>query len=92
MPLTLDTIVSVSDDAVFRELEGEAVVLDLESGMYYGLDEVGTCVWRAIEPSGALSKALDSVLAEFDAERAAAEADLLELASTLIDKGLWTAA
>jgi hypothetical protein len=92
MALTLDQAVAVSEDAVFRELDGESVVLNLETGMYYGLDAVGTTVWRAIEPKGTLRQALERVLAEFDAEQAAAETDLLELAARLIDKGLWTAA
>lgn len=90
MPLTLDTIVSISDDAVFRELEGESVVLNLQTGTYYGLDEVGTRAWRAIEPKGALRQALDGVLQDFETAPATAEADLLELASALVDKGLWT--
>lgn len=90
--LTLDSIVAVSDDAVFRELDGESVVLNLETGQYYGLDEVGTRIWRAIEPKAALRKALECVIDEFDAERPAAEADLLELASALLAKGLWTLA
>lgn len=90
MPLTLDTIVSISDDAVFRELEGESVVLNLQTGMYYGLDEVGTRAWRAIEPKGALRQALDGVLQDFQTAPATAEADLLELAAALVDKGLWT--
>lgn len=91
-PLTLDQTVAVSEDAVFRELDGESVVLNLETGMYYGLDAVGTVIWRAVEPTGTLRQALARVLDEFDTEHAAAEADLLELASRLIEKGLWTAA
>lgn len=35
----------VSPDAVFRDLDGEAVILDLASGTYYGLNEVGTRIW-----------------------------------------------
>ncbi len=92
MAMTLDQAVVVSDDAVFRELDGESVVLNLETGMYYGLDAVGTTVWRAIEPKGTLRQALARVLDEFDTEQATAEADLLELATRLIEKGLWTAA
>ena len=92
MQLTLDSTVAVSDDAVFRELDGESVVLNLETGMYYGLDEVGTRAWRAVEPKGTLRQALDGILTSFDAEPGEAERDLLELASGLIDKGLWTAA
>jgi hypothetical protein len=91
MTLTLDQTVAVSEDAVFRELDGESVVLNLETGMYFGLDAVGTVIWRAIEPKGQLRQALERVLAEFDAEQAAAETDLMELAARLIDKGLWTA-
>ena len=89
MELTLDQTVSVSPDAVFRELDGEAVVLNLETGMYYGLDRVGTVIWRAVEPKGTLRQALARVVAEFETEPEAAEADLLELASHLLDKQLW---
>jgi len=92
MALTLDDAVTLSDDAVFRELDGEAVVLNLETGMYYGLDAVGTVIWRAVESSGTLRHALDRVLDQFTAERAAVEADLLELAGQLLEKGLWTRA
>lgn len=87
--LTLDSTVSVSDDSIFRELEGESVVLNLETGMYYGLDDVGTEIWRAMAPTGTLRHALDRVLAEFDTDPATAESDLLELAHRLVDKGLW---
>jgi len=67
MALTLDDAVTLSDDAVFRELDGEAVVLNLETGMYYGLDAVGTVIWRAVESSGTLRHALDRVLDQFTA-------------------------
>lgn len=90
--LTLDSIVAVSGDAVFRELDGESVVLNLETGLYYGLDEVGTRIWRAVDPMASLRIVLESVVAEFNTDRPAAEADLLELAAALLDKGLWTLA
>lgn len=90
--LTLDSIVAVSGDAVFRELDGESVVLNLETGLYYGLDEVGTRIWRAVDPKASLRIVLESVVAEFNTDRPAAEADLLELAAALLDKGLWTLA
>ena len=92
MSLTLDQTVAVSEDAVFRELDGESVVLNLETGMYYGLDAVGTVVWRAVDPKGTLRQALTRVVDEFETEPATAEADLLELASRLLEKGLWIAA
>src|SRR4051812_779748 len=35
---TLEHTVRVPDDVVFRELQGEAVILNLASSMYFGLD------------------------------------------------------
>ena len=91
MQLTLANSIAASDDAVFRELNGESVVLNLESGMYYGLDEVGTRVWQAAAPGATLADVLDCITAEFEVDRPSAERDLLELAGTLIGKGLWIA-
>jgi hypothetical protein len=89
--LTLANSIAASDDAVFRELNGESVVLNLESGMYYGLDEVGTRVWQLAAPGATLAQVLECVTDEFEVDRAIAEHDVLELAGTLIDKGLWIA-
>jgi hypothetical protein len=89
MALTLDQVVAVSEDAVFRELDGEAVVLNLETGVYYGLDTVGTTIWQAVGPHGTLRQAFDRVVADFAADPATVESDLIELAGNLLDKGLW---
>ena len=35
--------VSIPDDVVFRDLAGEAVILNLASGAYFGINEVGRC-------------------------------------------------
>ncbi|MBN1400973.1 MAG: PqqD family peptide modification chaperone, partial [Anaerolineae bacterium] len=40
--LSADARAEISPGTLFRELDGEAVLLNLESGHYYGLDEVGT--------------------------------------------------
>jgi hypothetical protein len=92
MSLTLDDTVAVSRDAIFRDINGEAVILDLEGGIYYGLDEVGTCAWRALESGGPLRLALDAIVRTFDVDAGTAERDLLDLAGVLIDKRLWTMA
>jgi len=90
MPVALDSSVAPSDDAVFRELEGESVLLNLETGMYYGLDEVGTRAWQLAAADGSLRAVRDALAEEYEAEPAVIEHDLLALADTLIGKGLWT--
>jgi hypothetical protein len=92
MSSTLDGKVSPSDNAVFRELEGESVLLNLETGMYYGLDVVGTRAWQLAAADGSLRSVRDRLLEEYDAEPAVIERDLLALADALVGKGLWNLA
>lgn len=89
MAIALDSTVAASDDAVFREMDGESVLLNLETGMYFGLDEVGTRVWRLAADNGSLRAVRERLVEEYDADPAAIERDLLALAETLVSKGLW---
>lgn len=86
--VSLDTRVAVSEDTVFRELDGEAVILQLESGMYYGLDPVGTRLWQLIDQHGQLRPVYDAALEEFDVEPAQLRNDLLVLVTDLVAKQL----
>ena len=90
MALVIDSTVSPSDDAVFRELEGESVLLNLETGMYYGLDAVGTRAWQLAAVAGSLRAVRDALVDEYDAAPDVIERDLLSLADALVGKGLWT--
>lgn len=89
MAIPLDSTVAPSDDAVFREMDGESVLLNLETGMYFGLDEVGTRVWRLAADNGSLRAVRERLVEEYDADPATIERDLLALAEALVSKGLW---
>ena len=78
----------VPDNVLFRELEGESVILDLDSEQYFGLDEVGTRMWRLITEAASIGAAFDELVAEYDVEAEVLGKDLSELIDTLLDKGL----
>ena len=86
--ISLDDRVAIHQDAVFRELDGEAVILQLEAGMYFGLDPVGTRLWQLIETHGQLRPVLEAALQEFDVSPDVLERDLIELVSRLSEKEL----
>jgi hypothetical protein len=88
MPLSLDSRVSVSDDAVFRELGGESVIVNLDSGIYYGLDPVGTRFWQLIDAHGQLNSVFEAALEEFDVEPERLQHDLLQLVTELVSRQL----
>jgi hypothetical protein len=86
--VTLDDRLDISSDVVSREIGGETMLLDLASGTYFGLDEVGGVIWAVLEGGGSLIEARDRVEQQFDAPRQVVEADLLALASRLVEQGL----
>jgi Coenzyme PQQ synthesis protein D (PqqD) len=87
---SLDTLVRVPKDVVFRELDGEAVILNLESGMYFGLDAIGTRIWRLVEEHGSLRAVWEAMQREFEAPGEALQSDLLTFINELSAKGLVT--
>lgn len=82
-----DTLVAVADHASC-ELGGEAVLLDLTTGVYYGLDPVGTHVWRLLQQPRSLRELRDLVIEEFDVDAERCEADLTAFLASLSEHGL----
>jgi hypothetical protein len=76
-------------DQVSVELEGEAVILGLADGVYYGLDPVGATVWALLEAGPhTVAQLRDAVTDEFEVDAPTAEADLIELVGTMLERGL----
>lgn len=89
---SLESSVAISDDVVYREVDQEGVILNLETGIYFGLDPVGTRIWQLIQEHGSLRKVFDVMLEEYDILAPALEADLLQLVRQLCAKGLGSVA
>jgi hypothetical protein len=88
MSPSFDHSVSVPDNVMFRELEGEAVILDLDAEAYFGLDEVGTRMWQRVTEEPSIEVAFEALAREYDVDPDTLRADLEELLETLIDRGL----
>ena len=88
MAPSLDAAFRIPDDVVFRELDGEAVVLNLDTGIYFGLDAVGTRIWRLIEERKPLRIVLDTLIDEYEASPDRLQSDLLAFVERLNGKGL----
>lgn len=85
---TLASKVTISSDAILREVEGESVLVDLRSESYFGLNEMGTRIWRLIEENGTLQTVFDSLLEEYDVEPDRLERDLSGIVAELAEAGL----
>jgi hypothetical protein len=79
---------TLSPQVMARQLGGETVVLDLRSGMYFGLDEVGSRVWQLIGQGGDLESICEALLAEYDVSAETLRQDVAALIDHLVDEGL----
>lgn len=88
MSTSFDQRVSVPDNVMIRELEGESVILDLDSESYFGLDRVGTRMWQLVTESPSIQSAYEVLIDEYDVEPDTLRDDLVELLETLRERGL----
>jgi len=86
--LTRDARLQIPEQVVTRQVGDETVLLNLESGTYFGLDPVGSRFLELLEVEGTLAAVLAKMLEEFDVTEAQLEADLLRLADEMLASGL----
>jgi hypothetical protein len=86
--LTLTDRISIPDVVVSRDLGGETVVLNLETGIYFDLDGVATDAWQAIQRTRSLQAVYDELLVSYDVDPEQLSADLLRLVNEMHSKGL----
>ena len=82
--------VEISKQILVRDLNGEAVILDLKSQRYFGLDEVGLVTWQLLSQHLDVEVVKEKMLEEFDVDLARLEEDLEVFLGRLEEEGLIT--
>ena len=71
-----EQVVARTDESLSATLDGEAVLLQPEAGMYYGMNEVATLLWERLEEPATVADLRAELRSEFDVEAAVADRDL----------------
>lgn len=93
MPSThafLEQPVTRSPQVLFQILDGEAVLLDMASEQYFGLDRVGTRIWHLLGEHDRLAPIHAALCEEYDAPPERIAQDLQALVDRLATAGLVT--
>jgi len=88
--LPLDTIVSKNERVPWRIIEGEAILVKVDSGEVIHLNEVAAEIWRIIDGKRKISEIVDHIQKDFDVDKEQAEKDTLEFIQSLSDINLVT--
>jgi hypothetical protein len=84
----LMTRVTVPESVLFRDLDGESVLLETGSGRYYGLDEVGTRMWNLLRQHGEIEAVCRDLLTEYDVPEERLRQDLHDFVEILASRHL----
>ncbi len=75
-------------NVLMRELDGEAVLLDLETGRYFGLNATGVRIWALLAAGEELGRIVDCLAGEYAAALPILATDVFELCAALEREGL----
>jgi len=76
------------EDVLISDIEGESVLLNVNSERYFGLDEVGTRMLSVLTASNSIQTAYEALLEEYEVEDEKLRHDLADLVDRLVDQGL----
>ena len=82
------SIIVANQEQISSDLGGEAVILNLKSGVYHGLNEVGARIWNFIQQPKAVSDIKQTLLQEYEVEAQQCDRDLKALLQDLLAAGL----
>ncbi len=80
--------VKIPEGVVFQPLAEETVVLNMDSGMFFGLTPVASRTWELLAAGHSLQEVHKTLLDEYDVDPAVLEKDLEDLLQKLTEKGL----
>jgi hypothetical protein len=86
--LSVQSIVVAAADQVSCDLGGEAAILNIKNGVYYGLDPIGAQVWNLIQKPHRVAEIREAVVRDYDVEPERCERDVIALLESLLAEGL----
>lgn len=86
--LSPTTIVKRSERQVAANLDGEVAILDLDKGLYFGLQNVGAHVWETLQEPRSVTEICTSVVAHFEVEPDICRMDVMKFLVELQELGM----
>ena len=84
----LNSRVRVPEHVVFRAFATETVVLNLQSGVYHGVNQTGGRMLELLQEIGSVREVADRLAEEYAVPQETLENDLCELCVDMMDRGL----
>ena len=87
-PLSAESVVVASPEQVSCPLGEESIILNMTNSVYYGVNPVGSSIWKLLQQKRTVAELRDAVMEEYEVGSAQCERDLLDLLEKMRSEGL----
>ena len=87
-PLTPESVVRQNPEQVAAEMDGEVLMMNVNTGNYYGLNEVASFVWNQLAQPLTVRAVCDAIMGEFDVSPETCQADAFFFLESMLTDGL----
>jgi hypothetical protein len=85
LPLVTDAaLISRSPSVLTAEVDGEVLIMSIDRGNYFSLNEIACDIWRRLDPPCSFAELIDGLAADYDANRATIVDDVRVLLRRLV--------
>ena len=86
--ITVGAIIAAAKGIETADLEGEAVLLDINTGLYYGLSSVGARIMTMLKEPVRVSSIVETLLQEYDVDVHQLRSDIIGFLLEMEDRKL----
>ncbi|MEC9346909.1 MAG: PqqD family peptide modification chaperone [Pseudomonadota bacterium] len=86
--LGLQTVVAQRTDTVAADIAGEIVVMDVEQGKYFGLNDIGSDIWRRLENPMTVDALCAALVVDYDGDLETIRTDVIHLLTGMAERKL----
>jgi len=86
--ITTDTTIKRNIEVFASEIDDEVVMMNIQSGKYFGMDAVGSRIWQLIEEKIRVKDIIAELLEEYDVTEEQCRSDVLEFLNELYEQNL----
>ena len=86
--LNKNSILQRAENVTFEVVADEAILIDINTGTYFSLNEVGTEFWEMLDGEQTIEQHAATIAAKYEVEQNMVVDDLLELAGEMAKDNL----
>jgi hypothetical protein len=85
--ITIASTIKAVPDHVSCDMAGEAVLLNVKNGIYYGLDHIGAMIWKLVQTGATIEQVVNAVTSEYDVDREQCARDMIDFFTNMESYG-----